>query len=119
MLDESDDAPASGGFISARSQYIVDQKKKLGKNYNPSTDPLPLWEATLHASIARVRGHGHDREERVSEQEQGRAVICREHAGGDGDRCGGSSREAALPGRAFYREHSERDYLQWKGSDVG
>ena len=42
MLDESDDAPASGGFISARSQYIVDQKKKLGKNYNPSTDPLPL-----------------------------------------------------------------------------
>ena len=31
--------PARTGFTSAKSQYIIDQQKKHGKNYNPSQDP--------------------------------------------------------------------------------
>ena len=31
--------PAMAGFTSAKSQYIIDQQKKHGKNYNPSQDP--------------------------------------------------------------------------------
>lgn len=31
--------PTMSGFTSAKSQYIIDQQKKHGKNYNPSQDP--------------------------------------------------------------------------------
>ena len=31
--------PTMTGFTSAKSQYIIDQQKKHGKNYNPSQDP--------------------------------------------------------------------------------
>lgn len=36
--DEADEKPSLGGFVSAKSQYIIDQQKKFGKSYNPSND---------------------------------------------------------------------------------
>lgn len=36
--DELDERPSLGGFVSAKSQYIIDQQKKFGKSYNPSSD---------------------------------------------------------------------------------
>ena len=31
--------PSCVGFTSAKNQYIIDQQKKHGTNYNPSQDP--------------------------------------------------------------------------------
>ena len=39
---EEEGTQSSGGFVSARNQYIVDQQKKFGKAYNPKTDQYKL-----------------------------------------------------------------------------
>ena len=39
---EEEGPQSSGGFVSARNQYIVDQQKKFGKAYNPKTDQYEL-----------------------------------------------------------------------------
>lgn len=36
--DETDEKPSLGGFVSAKSQYIIDQQKKFGKSYNLNND---------------------------------------------------------------------------------
>ena len=43
--DADTERPVVSGFTSAKNQYIIDQQKKHGKNYNPSQDPY--WFLSL------------------------------------------------------------------------
>lgn len=43
MEEEEEGPQSSGGFVSARNQYIVDQQKKFGKSYNPNADQYNMF----------------------------------------------------------------------------
>ena len=43
MEEEEEGPQSSGGFVSARNQYIVDQQKKFGKSYNPNAEQYNMF----------------------------------------------------------------------------